>query len=214
MSRFANLKRYRVFIIAGVLLVCTLAAGVMAVVHWLSSPPPQVKKTVQEISLVRPPPPPEQEPPPPPPEEEEVDVPEPEETPEPTPMDEPPPGDLGLDAEGVGGADGFGLVGRPGGRSIVGAGSNRFRWYANSIKQTLVAYLAEYEQIRSRRYSVKVSLWLNEDGSVRDVTLAGTTGDADLDRQLTAALEGLDTVGNTPPRDLPQPVQLRIVSRL
>jgi TonB family protein len=59
-----------------------------------------------------------------------------------------------------------------------------------------------------------VSLWLSPDGSVNDVLLDGSTGDLELDNELLAALGNLDAIAQSPPRGLPQPVQLRIVSRL
>lgn len=202
---------------AGGLLV-VVVGGVALVASWLSGePPPPPKKPVQQISLVRPPPPPPKDEPPPPPPEEEIpeEIPTPEDMPE--PMDnsnEPPPGDLGLDAEGVAGADGFGLVARKGGRSILDAGGSQYRWYAGVLQQELVAHLADYKKVRSRPYSITVSLWLNPDGSIDNVLLDGSTGDLDLDDELLAALSNLDSIAQTPPRNLPQPVQLRIVSRL
>lgn len=217
MSLLKALKQYRAYVIGVVVLFVGLVGGLIALVRWLDAPPPQVKKTVQEIRIVRPPPPPPdiEEPPPPPEVEEAVDIPEPEAMPDPSPMDEPPPGDLlGLDADGAAGVDGFGLVSRRGGRDLLASGGSQFRWYAGVLKQSLVAHLADYERIRSRRYSIMVSLWLRPDGSIRDVTLDGTTGDMELDAELRDALQDLNTVAQVPPQNLPQPVQLQIVSRL
>ena len=217
MTWWEKVKRYRSFLVAGTTAAAAIIAAVISVVHWLDTPPPQTKKVVQEISLLRPPPPPpkQEEPPPPPEVEEEVELPEPEDIPDPASLDEPPPGDLlGLDAEGVAGSDGFGLAARKGGRSITDGFEGRYRWYAGVIKQSLLSQLAEVERIRSRRYSIVVSLWLAPDGSIKDVSLKGTTGDSELDSELRMALASLHTVGEVPPTDLPQPVQLQIVSRL
>jgi len=217
MALAQTMRTYRAFIAVVVAVVVVCGLGVWGLIDMLGKPPPPMKKTVQQIALVRPPPPPpEEEPPPPPPEvEEEVDIPEPEEIPEPSPMDEPPPGDLlGLDADGAAGADGFGLVARRGGRDLLSTGGSQFRWYANVIKQDLLNHLAEYESIRSRRYRIDVRLWLRDDGTVESVDLGGSTGDNALDAELRTALGSLERITDGPPRDLPQPVQLQIVSRL
>lgn len=214
----STFKKHRSLFVAGTVLTVSLVAGMIAVVKWLDSPPPQTQKVVQQISLVRPPPPPpppDEPPPPPEMEEEEVDIPEPADIPEPSPMDEPPPGDLlGLDADGAAGVDGFGLVARKGGRDLLASGGSRYRWYAGILKQSLLEQLSEIERVRSQRYEIVVRLWLSPDGSVRDVKLVGSTGSRDLDDELRAALARIDNVGETPPADLPQPVQLQIVSRL
>jgi len=219
MTRKSKFRAYLPFVSALTALVLVAGLAVYALVQMLGAPPPEMKRTVQQISLVRPPPPPPKpkEAPPPPEEiEEEVDMPDPQETPEPSPENQPPPGDLlGLDAEGTAGADGFGLVARKGGRDLLASGGgDPHRWYAGVLKQELVAHLSEYDRIRSRRYSVQVRLWLGEDGAVRDVDLAGTTGDRELDEELRTALPSLQRIADAPPHDLPQPVQLRIVSRL
>jgi len=218
MTRKSKLRPYLPFLYAITAFVLVAGLVVYGLVQLLNTPPQKTKKTVQQISLLRPPPPPEPKEEPPPPEEmeEEVNVPDPPDVPEPSPQDQPPPGDLlGLDADGAAGADGFGLVARKGGRDLLASGgSNPYRWYAGVLQQELAAHLSEYERIRSRRYSVGVRLWLGVDGAVRDVDLTGSTGDRELDDELRTALAGLRRIADAPPEDLPQPVQLRIVSRL
>jgi len=174
------------------------------------------KKPIQQVQIIRPPPPPET-PPPPPPEVEEVEVPEPE-APEPdvADADQPPPGDqLGLDADGVAGSDGFGLLGRKGGRDLLGAGgSDQYRWYGQILKNDLIDKLAEIRDIRRDRYSIVVSLWLAPDGRIQRFSVVKPTGDKALDQALVAALESLGKVSEVPPPGMPQPVRLRIVSRI
>jgi protein TonB len=203
--------------IAGVLVTATAGgAAVYFIKQFIDQPAPQPKQVVQQVRLIRPPPPPpETEPPPPPPEvEEEVDVPDPQPTPD-APSDEPPPGELlGLDADGVAGADGFGLAARRGGRSLLASGGDRFAWYAGMLKEDLLSFLADQRDLRSRAYAINVRLWLDGQGAVTRVALAGSTGDRALDRQLETLLASMDRVGEAPPADLPQPVQVRIVSRM
>jgi protein TonB len=204
--------------VAGVLVTATAgSAAVYFISQFMQSPPPQPKKVIQEVRLIRPPPPPPEieKPPPPPPEvEEEVDLPEPEPTPD-SPSDDPPPGELlGLDSEGVAGGDGFGLAARRGGRDLLASGGDRFAWYAGMLKDDLLSFLAEHRDIRSRAYSVNVRLWLDGEGAVTRVALTSSTGDRDLDRELETLLGNMERVAEAPPSGLPQPVQIRIVSRL
>jgi protein TonB len=203
-------------VLAGVIVTAaTGGAAAYFIKQFMDSPPPPQKQVVQQVRLIRPPPPPEVEPPPPPEiEEEEVDVPEPEPMPD-APSDEPPPSQLlGLDAEGVAGSDGFGLAANRGGRSLLASGGDRYAWYAGVLKGDLLAFLADHRDLRSRAYSINVQLWLASDGAVERVALAGSTGDRDLDRTLEGLLADMERVAEAPPGDLPQPVQIRIVSRL
>jgi len=203
--------------IAGVLVtVATGGAAAYFIKGFIDSPPPQQKQVVQQVRLIRPPPPPPElePPPPPPPEVEDEALPEPEPTPE-APSDEPPPGNLlGLDADGVAGADGFGLAANRGGRALLASGGDRYAWYAGILKEDLLAFLSDHRDLRSRSYSVNVRLWLGSDGAVQRVALAGSTGDRELDRTLEGLLADMQRVAEAPPGDLPQPVQIRIVSRL
>lgn len=217
-SKAQRTQRIRGLLIGALATLTLFGGGVALVMSWLSAPAPKAQKVVQEISLVRPPPPPKkEEPPPPPPEiEEEVDLPEPEATPEPMPSDEPPPPDLlGLDADGVAGSDGFGLMANRGGRSIMdGGGGDRFRWYAGVLRQALSSHLAGYEQLRTLNYTITVRLWLNGAGEVQRVSLDESTGQPELDLIIEQALAALDKIGGRPPAGIPQPVTLRLVSRL
>jgi len=202
--------------LAGILVTTTVgAAAVYYIENFISSPPPQPKKVVQQVQLIRPPPPPPQEKPPDPPKREEEKIPEPEQpTPE-TPSDEPPPSDqLGLDTEGGAGGDSFGLVGHKGGRDLLASGGDRFAWYAGVLKDDLLSFLSDHPDIRQRAYSVNIRLWLDGKGAVTRVALSSSTGDSNLDRELQKLLGGLDKVAEAPPADMPQPVQIRLVSRL
>jgi len=186
---------------------------VMVVRNYLAEDVPAPKKVVQEIRVIRPPPPEELPPPPPPPPEEEVDVPEPEQQPDPVASNEPPPGDLGLDAEGTAGSDGFGLLGRKGGRDLLGSGGSAFTWYAGLLKGEILEQLQEVKAARSGAYSVVVRIWVRSDGSVERIRLAQSTGDRERDSAIESALQRIDRVSQGPPADMPQPVSLRIVSR-
>lgn len=184
----------------------------------LEQPMKPVKPQIQVVDITRPPPPPpkEEEPPPPEIEEEEIDMPEPEPLPDLADApDEAPPGEqLGLDADGVAGSDGFGLVANRGGRGIIGSGNgSAFRYYARQLQDELVSQLSSEKDIRKKRYSVDIKLWLDPDGSISRVALSTTTGDAELDDRLADALGRLEAMASSPPAGMPQPIRLRIVSR-
>ena len=212
--------RYLPRLIAGGVLLSVTLGMVIFVRHMLSGDVPHGKKTVQQITLLQPPPPP-----PPPPKIEEK-PPEPEvkeevkqEPPEPQEQDaadEPPPGaDLGLDAEGGAGGDAFGLVGKKGGRDLIGGGGgSRFGWYSTIVQRDILDLLGDVARVRSQRYSVMVKLWINAEGRVTRAELLSSSGNKEVDHSLTTALADLHQLSERPPDDLPQPVKLRITSRL
>ncbi len=211
-----GLRGYLPIIAISLAVIAVVGVVVWLVVSSLGDAGKPTKKLIQQVQIIRPPPPPET-PPPPPPEVEEVEVTEPE-APEPdvAEADQPPPGDqLGLDADGVAGGDGFGLLGRKGGRDLLGTGSSdQYKWYGQILKNDLIDKLAEIRDIRRDRYSVVVSLWLAPDGRVQRFSVIKPTGDETLDQALVAALESLGKVSEAPPAGMPQPVRLRIVSRI
>lgn len=209
------LRRYGPLV--GIVLAVVLVMGgiVAFLVLGMGEPVKQNRKTVQQVTIIKPPPPPpEVEQPPPPEVQEEVKVPEPEQAEDNSA--EPPPGDLlGLDAEGVAGADAFGLAARKGGRDLLsGGGDGAFDWYKKSVGSELIGRLSENQGIRRKRYSVSLRLWLAADGRIERFRLDDSTGDADLDKRLTAALQDLGRLSEAPPEGLPQPVRVRIVSRI
>ncbi|MEM7469042.1 MAG: TonB family protein [Pseudomonadota bacterium] len=200
----------------GVLLV--FGALGYAAINSLGGTAPPEPPAIQEISLIQPPPPPPPPPKmeePPPPEMEEVEVPEPE--PEPiaddSSPDEPLPGDeLGLDADGVAGADGFGLKAKKGGRGLIGGGDPN-KWYAGVIQSDLQDWLADIDEIRKGRYAAIVKIWINNDGAVQEAQLVQGTGDSGLDSAIERALSAGFRISRAPPAEMPQPVKLRITSR-
>ncbi len=180
--------------------------------------PHQVKKTVHKIALIKPPPPPkiEEKPPEPEIEEEKVEIDEPEAVEEEIDnvTEDLPNGDLGLDAEGGAGTDAFGLRAKKGGRDLIGSGSGGFRRYANRLKSVIEDSLSENDKVRSRRYSVVVKIWIDGVGTVDRLELVNSTGDSAVDDSLRLALNEMSSIGEPPPEDMPQPVRLRISSRI
>ncbi|MEJ0099941.1 MAG: TonB C-terminal domain-containing protein [Pseudomonadota bacterium] len=120
---------------------------------------------------------------------------------------------LGVDAAGSGAGDGFGLVGRPGGRDLLATGGSAFAWYAGLLKDELQNRLTGDKRIRSGSYSVVVRVWVRSDGVVEKANIQGSSGDADRDRVIESVLANLTRLTQAPPADMPQPISLRVVSR-
>ena len=215
MTMRARLIRYLPIVI-GILL--TVAVIYFSIMLLTSSGETEVsrKQTVQKVTLLTPPPPP---PPPPkveqPPEpevQEEVQIDEPLED-VPDLPDAPPMGDLlGLDADGSGAGDGFGLIGRKGGRSILDGDPHM--QYATQLQKSIEELLLENEELRVKAYSVVAQLWVGEDGSIVRAKLARSTGDEDIDDSLVEMLTSMTMLAQSPPDDMPQPIKLRISSRM
>ncbi|QSA98265.1 energy transducer TonB [Methylococcus sp. EFPC2] len=207
----------------GVVLILLVALAV-----WyfrdLFEKPAQTKKTVQQITVIQPPPPPppppEQPPPPPEVKEEKIEEPEPEPEPEPEqPAEAPPAEDLGVDAEGTAGADGFGLVGKKGGRGLIGGGGgNAIIWYGQQVQRQLEIELQNLladTPARRAGYSVVVAVWVGTDGRVSRAELSSGSGRVEVDKSIKDALPGLSFgLGRTPPENMPQPIRIRVSSRI
>ncbi|HZF25295.1 MAG TPA: TonB C-terminal domain-containing protein [Steroidobacteraceae bacterium] len=205
----------RLGVALGVLLFATTAGG--AIVYFIKSiisgTPAPVKQIVQEVRIIRPPPPPPEEPPPPE-VQDEVKVPEPEEQPQDANNDPPPGEQLGLDAEGTTGGDDFGLMARKGGRDLLATNGGAFAWYTGQLKNAILERLQDNKRLRGGSYSVVVRLWLKADGGIERVQLASSTGSDEIDQAIEGALSNLTRVAQAPPLEMPQPVSLRIVSRI
>jgi len=207
--------------------VCVMGMVVTggACLAWLSLPGERARPSpVQSISVLDQPlpdsPPPE---PAPEPEENYETVPEVEQFVEMTP----PPADagntsddsLGLDTEGAAGSDGFGLRARRGGRGLIGTDSGSgtdaaaaWRGFAAGVAQRLERLLNATGEIRKADYDLRLRLWLAADGHVARVEIARSSGFSNIDAAVLALLErGVDSFGE-PPRDMPQPVNIRVRS--
>jgi len=193
--------------------VSILGVGALAVIRGiLSGTPPQTKKVVQEIHVIRPPPPPPDLPPPPPPPEEKVDVHEPEPEPDPTPSNEPPPSEqLGLDAEGSAGGDAFGLAARKGGRDLLATGGSAYAWYGNQLSNKIREKLESELRTKGGSYDATIRIWQREDGSIERVRVVRSSGSPEKDRAVESSLPQVTL--EPPPPGMPQPIQLHIVLR-
>ncbi|MCB2182758.1 MAG: TonB C-terminal domain-containing protein [Desulfobulbaceae bacterium] len=212
------------------LIVCGVAAVLLSITLFsillvIKDKPEKRKRQMQMVTLVKPPPPPpppEVEEPPPEPEEEIIDEPEPEEQPQEEvaedTSDEPPPGEqLGLDAEGGSGTDGFGLVGKKGGRSLIGGGATsllrRFAWYTRivqeELQETIKKFMHDNGGIPSDNLKTIVVITLDDQGRVIAHSLVGKSGNSDLDRAVNTVLGNI-YLSEPPPAEMPRKIKLQI----
>ena len=174
------------------------------------------QRVVQQVQIIRPPPPPPPDQPPPPP-PEKVDTPLPKDLPEPVPdnTQAPPDQPLGLDAEGSAGGDPFGLLGRPGGTSLVGGtGTAPFGSYTNRIADAIRERIASVPCAKATKGSITVHVLMGADGSIKRVTLATTTGNKQMDQCIDTGLDNMPRLGEPLPPGMPEQVNLKIVPRI
>ena len=64
-------------------------------------------------------------------------------------------------------------------------------------------------------YKVLIEVWVDADGRISRSELVGGSGKDDIDQVLRKALIRLRTeIGKPPPENMPQPVKIRLVSRV
>src|SRR5262249_23771473 len=149
-----------------------------------SAPRKNVPEVVQ-IKILQPPPPP----PPPPPPKPKVEQPKvkPQEFKTPQPPKEAPPAAPALDAKGSGPGDSFGLAGHEGGGDYLGGnggGGNGLGWYATIVQQRAQDAVDHQPQLKESRFTVKLQIWLTQDGRIQRVNLLHSTGRPNLDQLL------------------------------
>jgi TonB family protein len=152
--------------------------------------------------------------------EEKIPEPEPDKEPDKAPeeAEEPPGEQLGVDAEGGAGSDAFGLAARKGRRSILGGTpGSAIIWYGGQIKKGLEQQLQSLltDSARQQAYSVVVDIWVGADGRVSRAELASGSGKPEVDAAIRSALPKLNlSLQKPPPENMPQPVKVRVTSRI
>jgi protein TonB len=207
--------RSRLPLIGGLLFMSVFTGlvvwGVMGLIH---DPGKPEKPRIQTISLVKPPPPkpPEERPPEPKkiePPKEPIKIDQPQERP---PEDQPPPPAGGIPdgpangmATDLAAGSGVGIGGGTG-------GGDRRAWYSNLISRQLEDDLKRAKRLQNKDYRVIARIWFNASGGVSRVLLDNSTGDSSLDETLRQEILQV-SLRDPLPGDIPQPVQLRVVSR-
>ena len=216
--------------IAGAVIISLFLGGGFLIHKTLKSGRTVSKKNaVQTVTLLKPPPPPviKEKPPEPEikPEEEKPDFGDVsddlQETADESQDDTPAGENLGLDAEGGAGSDGFGLVGKKGGRSLIGGsgGSGRgallrkYAWYyqlvEREIREKLNRILTQNGGLPSGNPKAVVELYLGDGGEVVRWSIASASGDKKMDEALATAIKGMK-VSEAPPNEMPRGMKLMV----
>ncbi len=170
------------------------------------------KKQIQQVTIIAPPPPP------PPPPKEEIREPEvqediPEDLPEPAAVDDnsadaPAGEDLGVDAEGSAGGDGFGLVGKRGGRGILGGVGGYEQAVRNEINEAVIAD----RQLRHLDYVANITLRLSDNGEIETFNVDLVSGSAEAKAALESLLSKKRRISQPRPLEAASLIKLRVRS--
>jgi outer membrane biosynthesis protein TonB len=156
-----------------------------------------------------PPPPPPKEPPKEQPKEMKVEQPRPQEAPQ------PPAETLKMEGAAGDGPSPFqsGTVTDEykGGTTI--GGKDRFGWFTGLLKGQIENALAKDKELAKGDYRLVVKVWIAQSGKIDRYELEGSSGNAQTDDLIKAALSTISSVSEPPPEQMPQPVKLRITSR-
>lgn len=204
-----KLRRYSSYVTGAALLII-----VVIFAAWFLSPSdkqPEHKKVVHQVTLITPPPPPPSLPP-----EDQPEVPKEKEQvidklDETMPDEDKGPdtsNELGLDADGSAGGDGFGLVARKGGRGVIGGG------YGALVVQEINTLLTDDDQLRHKAYTLVLSIWISPTGTIEKYKIDRQAGDEKVIAMVTSALTKMGAVSEGPPLEIPQPIRIRIKSRI
>jgi outer membrane biosynthesis protein TonB len=211
-------------VISGLVIVVLVGLGASMVKMVLTEDKVR-HKAVHTVTLLKPPPPTKLEKPP----EQEVKQEKPKETEviqQDTPesksdKNEPPPGDqLGLDAEGDAGGDAFGLLGRKGGRALVGSDPNggpqsllqRYAGYNRSIQEEIHRVFAR-GNIPAGDLQTIVVLQLDDSGNLVKYRIYRSSGSEKMDSAVFRALGLIKRFNEPPPEGMPKVLRVEISSR-
>jgi protein TonB len=227
---------YQIWLVPGVIGIVFLAGIGFLVKVVLTDVGPRRKDQISTVTLLKPPPPevkeklPEPEVPKEAPKqtiETPVEAPQPQDQPQDQSQDNTPAGsDLGVDGEGGAGSDGFGLVGKKGGRAITlgggGGGMNRlnllakFGRYVQKVQEEIRAQVnRQMEQdggIPKGKYQTLVKITLNSKGSVVTYKIINSSGQQKIDKAVREALAAI-RISESPPEGMPTGMTIKIASQ-
>lgn len=207
-------QKYRLPVIAGILLATGIGFVAKSLSGKSSAPPPKQEVMVVHTIAQPTPPPPAPTPPPPPMEvkkeemivEEKVE----EAAPDPTPQVE----------TALKGAGNTGMVLKSGngsgvfsGRNTVNAEAMRRSAYAGQVKTRIQQALESNPRTRKAGMTIEIRVWPDASGRITRAKLANSTGDTALDALIRdEILTGLQ-ISQPPPEGMPAPIIMRISAR-
>ena len=207
-------QKYRLPIIAGII----LATGIGFVAKSLSgksSAPPPKQEVMMVTTVAQPTPPPPAPTPPPPPMEvkkEEMIVEEKQEeaTPDPTPQIETAlkgGGNTGMVLKSGNGNGAFAQ------RSTANAEAMRRSAYAGKVKSRIQQALESNARTRKAGMTIEVRVWPDETGRITRAKLSSSTGDSALDALIRDEILTGIQISEPPPAGMPTPIIMRITAR-
>lgn len=226
---------YQNWLVPGIIGIVFLAGIGFLVKVMLTDDGPRRKEQISVVTLLKPPPPEVKEKPPEPevPKEvpKEVTIAETPQTAQDQPQDQsqdntPAGSDLGVDGEGGAGSDGFGLVGKKGGRAITlgggGGGMNRlnllakFGRYVQKVQEEIRTQVnRQLEQdggIPKGKYQTLIKITLNRNGSVVAYKITNSSGQQKIDKAVKEVLVSM-RLSELPPEDMPKTMNIKIASQ-
>lgn len=231
-----NKTPYQNWLVPGLIAIFFLAGIGFLVKVMLTDVGPRQKEKISIVTLLKPPPPETKEKPPEPEVPKEapkqsietpLDVPQPQDQSPSQSQDNTPAGsDLGVDGEGGAGSDGFGLVGKKGGRAITlgngGGGMNRlnlmakFGRYVQKVQEEIRAQvnrqLAQNGGIPKGKYQTLVKITLSSNGSVVTYKITNSSGQQKIDNAVREALAAI-RITEPLPEGMPSGMTIKITSQ-
>ena len=215
----------KIWVISGIVVAMVLCSSVVVVKALIREDEGSRRRVIQTVKLLKPPPPPKVEKLPEPEVKDEViEEPVPEDMPEEikdSSQDEQVGQDLALDADGVAGADGFGLMAKKGGRdahTIGGGGSlkQKYAWYTRIVQEELHRELQKNLEknggIPKGRLIVTIKIDLDDTGKIVGFKIIKPSGNSKMDEVLAETLE-LVSISQPPPEDMPRSLKVNVSSQ-
>jgi TonB family protein len=216
---------YQNWLVPGVIGLVFLAFIGFLVKVFLSPDGPRHKEKISTVTLLKPPPEVKEKPPEPQIQKEapKETIVTPNDTPQPQqaqdqPQDNSPPAgsDLGVDAEGGAGSDGFGLMGKKGGRAITlggggGGGLSRLSLLSKygGYSQKMTEDIEQNGGVPKGKYQTVVHVTLDDKGKVLKYRLVGSSGNPRLDEAFKVTLNDIK-FSTPPPEGMPLSMTLKI----
>ena len=218
-----NQRAKAIWFVSIAVVVIFLCTGMLLIKIFISDDGSKRIRMIQTVQLLKPPPPPPPkiEEKPPEPEIEKKEIKEPEETPEEVAEDNvPADSDLGLDAEGTAGSDAFGLVGKKGGRALIGGGNNplllKYAWYFGILQKELCKKVQELIDknggIPKGKLQTCIKIMLDEQGAIVKYSIIGSSGNHKMDDAVEEVLR-FSRISEPPPAGMPRSMKVRITSQ-
>ena len=207
-------QKYRLPVIAGIILATGIGFVAKSLSGKSSAPPPKQEVMVVHTIAQPTPPPPMPTPPPPPMEvkKEEMIV---EEKVEEAPADPTPQVETALKGSGNTGmvlksGNGSGAFAA---RSAANAEAMRRSTYAGKVKSRIQQALEGNPRTRKAGMTIEIRVWPDSTGRITRAKLANSTGDKDLDDVIAnQVLTGIQ-MSEPPPEGMPTPIIMRITAR-